>query len=261
MGFSPDWLALREPHDLKARDPHLATLAAKSATDNPVVLDLGCGTGSTIRALKPYLPENTKWRLVDNDPVLLSLAKNEAGFDTEAFLLDLGDIESLPLEGATLVTGSALLDLVSRKWLEDLAALLEVPTYFALSYDGQMSWQPESELDAEITSSFNSHQRSDKGFGPALGPDAASTASEIFSALGFEVSLARSPWQLASEDKALHDELIAGIAEAAMQAGAPMAKSWALAKLSEGFSNCVIGHADIVALPGSTLLGSSDAQY
>ena len=46
MGFSADWLALREPADHAARDGDLLAAAAQVA--GAVIVDLGCGTGSTL---------------------------------------------------------------------------------------------------------------------------------------------------------------------------------------------------------------------
>ncbi len=75
-GFSADWLALREPYDLRARNP--AVLDAVAASLEPLssvrIVDLACGTGSTLRALSPRLPARQNWRLVDNDLSLLARA-------------------------------------------------------------------------------------------------------------------------------------------------------------------------------------------
>jgi hypothetical protein len=49
--FPQTWLDLREPADHAARDNCSAgSCSAKAAGENPVIVDLGCGTGSTIRA-------------------------------------------------------------------------------------------------------------------------------------------------------------------------------------------------------------------
>ena len=39
------------------------------------IVDLACGTGSTLRALGPHLPVRQNWRLIDNDLGLLARAK------------------------------------------------------------------------------------------------------------------------------------------------------------------------------------------
>ena len=76
-GFSAAWLALREPADHRARnaavrDSAIAHLAGKAA---PRLVDLGCGSGSNLRALAPHLPSGQIWRLVDADPLLLQAAR------------------------------------------------------------------------------------------------------------------------------------------------------------------------------------------
>ena len=75
-----------------------------------------------------------------------------------------------------LVTTSALLDLVSAEWLERLVvetAARRLPVYAALSYDGKIALSPQDPFDSDIVAAVNRHQHGDKGFGPALGPEAA----------------------------------------------------------------------------------------
>lgn len=228
----------------------MAQRAVIAAGVNPVILDLGCGTGSTVRALAPLLPINTHWHLVDNDLELLRLAGQAAGTSATLHQLDLSDIDSLPLSGVTLVTASALIDLVSKTWLEQLASRLTVPVYFALSYDGRMSWRPENITDASVTEAFNSHQRTDKGFGPALGPDAVSVACEIFESHDFEVLVANSPWKLGPRDTPLQKELVSGISKAASEFGLQDAELWGTQRIAAAEKTlCQIGHGDILAIP------------
>ncbi|SIT07608.1 Methyltransferase domain-containing protein [Roseivivax lentus] len=250
MGFSADWLALREPADHAARDAALLRRAARAAGPDPVILDLGCGTGSTVRAMAPHLPAGTFWRLVDNDPHLLRRAADCAGGQAETWAMDLGDLEALPLEGVTLVTASALLDLMPEAWLRDLAARVRVPVYAALSYDGDMEWSPADAEDAAVTEAFNRHQRGDKGLGPALGPDAVETAASAFAREGFDVQHASSPWQLGPASAALQAALVEGIAAAAAEAGAASAEAWGAMRVADAArSTCRIGHGDILAMP------------
>ena len=76
-GFSPDWLALREPVDHRSRDAGLAgQVAALFAQRTRVsVVDLGCGAGSNIRATYKLLPAEQRWMLVDYDARLLAVAR------------------------------------------------------------------------------------------------------------------------------------------------------------------------------------------
>jgi SAM-dependent methyltransferase len=252
VGFAADWLALREPADRAARDDALARRAAAAAGPAPLVVDLGCGTGAAVRALAPYLPTGTRWRLVDNDPHLLAAAVASAGEAADAVEADLADLSSLPLARATLVTASALLDLVSRAWLEALADRLTVPLYASLSYSGSMRWSPADPQDEAITASFNRHQRGDKGLGPALGPDAAESAAAIFEAAGFSVQCASSPWRLGPAMAPLQRELTAGIAAAAGEAGVAGAAAWGRRRCEAADETvCEIGHVDLLAIPRS----------
>ena len=75
-GFSAQWLALREPYDRAARNITVieAMLAAFRGQSSISVVDLACGTGSTLRAIGPRLPVRQNWRLVDNDLGLLAQA-------------------------------------------------------------------------------------------------------------------------------------------------------------------------------------------
>ena len=255
MGFSAEWLALREPADIASRDAGLLASAVAAAGADPVILDLGCGTGSTLRTLASHLPAHARWHLVDNDPALLERAATEAPGRAQTHALDLRDLNALPLEGVTLVTASALLDLMPAAWIEALAARLAqagLPFYGALSYDGVMTWDPALPEDAAITRSFNDHQRGDKGLGPALGPDAAARAAEIFTGAGFRVTEGDSPWRLEAQAAPLQRALTEGIAGAAAETGTEGAAAWGRARAAAaGNSRCVIGHRDLLALPAA----------
>src|SRR5512145_1693945 len=107
-----------------------------------------------------------------------------AGVQVRKLLLDLAqDLEALPLDGRDLVTAAALLDLVSASWLARLAtrcAAVRADVLFALTYDGRIEWSPAIDGDARMCELVNLHQRTDKGFGPALGPAATTEAGRIF---------------------------------------------------------------------------------
>ncbi len=84
-GFSIDWLDLREAADRRARDNALRDQtiewleAGVASQQNPVVVDLGAGTGSTLRAFTSPNQQPLTWRLVDNDTALLDEADRRHG--------------------------------------------------------------------------------------------------------------------------------------------------------------------------------------
>ncbi len=56
MSFSAQWLALREPYGLRARNADVRDAVAASFKGAPSlrIVDLACGTGWTLRALSPH---------------------------------------------------------------------------------------------------------------------------------------------------------------------------------------------------------------
>jgi hypothetical protein len=266
-GFSADWLSRREPHDLRARNPAgLDAVAASLDQLYPVrIVDLACGTGSTLRALGPLLPAQQNWKLIDNDLGLLARAKATPlakHATVTAIALDLNRDLEAALDGPVdLVATSALLDLVSENWLDRLAveiAARSIPLYAALSYDGRIWLTPSDPFDAAIAAAVNAHQRTDKGFGPALGPAAAAFAVARFEALGYSVVHGASDWAIGPDDPDIQNEILAGWASAAHDIGAlSLADTTAWftrrrAAVAAGTSSLEVGHVDFFATPSAT---------
>jgi hypothetical protein len=255
LSFDLAWLDLREPADHAARDVGLLAAAADwlASAPDPVAVDLGCGTGSTVRAFGAHAPGNLRWRLLDRDRLLLDEAARRCGAAAETIAADLGDLAALPLAGTRLVTASALFDLMPEDWtlaLVDRLAAHGIGLYAALNYDGLMAWDPALPDDPAVTAAFNRHQLSDKGLGPALGPAATSVLARALTAKGYEVRTADSPWRLGPDAEALQVELVGGIAAAAVEAGLREAVAWGQARrAASGSTSCTIGHADLLALP------------
>jgi hypothetical protein len=266
-GFSPDWLALREPYDAQARNPAVLDAVVASLKRYPSVriADLACDTGSTLRALAPLLPAQQIWRLVDNDLGLLARATatvRPASVTVEAIVLDLNRDLEAALDGPVdLVTASALLDLVSETWLDRLVieiAARSIPIYAALSYDGQIKINPADPFDGAIVAAINAHQRTDKGFGPALGPTAASFAIARFEKLGYSVVHGESDWVIGTDDRDMQIDILAGWASAARELGnLPLADTvaWLTRRrdvVNAGRSSIRVGHVDVFAKPTGT---------
>jgi SAM-dependent methyltransferase len=259
MGFDRHWLELRETVDRKARDRTLLAAANEAITEarSDIVLDIGCGTGSTYRSMEPYLPSQVVWRLLDNDQSLLDEVEARHGDAVEIVKMDVNRVEALPLEGVGMVTASALFDLCSADFIQRLCRRLsdaDAGLYAALSYDGEMTWADAHPLDGAVTQAFNAHQRSDKGLGVSLGPDAWEMLAECAKAEGYKVQTAESPWMLTGDELELHLLLLQGIAAAVEETGQLDNKesaSWLAYRRQsaiEGRGLCRIGHRDLLAL-------------
>jgi SAM-dependent methyltransferase len=266
-GFTAEWLALREPHDARARNRAVldAMAAATAAAGAISVVDLACGTGATLRAIASRLPARQDWRLVDNDLSLLARAASGAstrGVTVTRIPVDLTRDLEAALDGAIdLVTTSALLDLVPAEWLDRLVvevAARRLPLYAALSYDGRIGFEPADPLDAEVIAAVNRHQETDKGFGPALGPSAAEAAIARFEAARYAVVHGRSDWRLGPRDHDIQRDMLAGWAGAAREIGAislPDAAAWLTRRrdlVAAGRSVITVGHVDFFARPIGT---------
>jgi hypothetical protein len=266
-GFSADWLTLREPYDLRARN--ISVLDAVTAFLEPrssvQVVDLACGTGSTMRALGPRLPARQNWKLIDNDPDLLACATAKPPIKDAAITavaLDLNrDLEAAFDEAVDLVTTSALLDLVSDDWLDRLAVAIaarSIPLYAALSYDGRIGFVPSDPFDTVVATAVNAHQHTDKGFGAALGPTAGASAVARFEALGYSVVCGASDWRIGPDDRDMQTELLAGWASAARDIGALSAAdtaAWLKRRhdvVAAGCGSLQVGHVDFFATPSAT---------
>lgn len=275
-GFNAEWLALREPVDHRSRAPRITTAvrdwaaARWTRTGRPLqIVDLGSGTGSNCRFLSDNLPVPQTWRLVDNDPALLTEAANRLDrgvngrglpatilrVDMEAVDLSEADLATL-VAGADLVTASALFDLMSERALRGLLEAVKRPGHAflaALTYDGNMRWALADPDDRLLVRLVNQHQLSDKGFGPALGPSACALIEERVKETKGRLHSGDSDWVLGPDDAALQGMLLPSWAVAA-KAVAPdhseRIDSWLqrrLAAVSTIGSLLVVGHRDVFA--------------
>jgi len=277
--FEGRWLELREPADHRARSTALTVslnqwLQRSHArfTDGlpqaPVTMvDLGTGRGSNAVYLSPLLQVPQHWLLLDQDACLLA--------ETQARLTERGiaatvaeqrlSVESLPTkmpEHTTLITASALIDLVSAPWLMTLAETARArgaAVLVVLSYSGEFSLDPMHPDDGRVLALVNEHQRGEKGTGHALGPEAAKALEQRLQAAGYQVETQASPWHLDCDDAALIRELLDGwvaaaselILESRNQDGAWL-QHWLanrLEQLAEERLAVTVQHVDLLALP------------
>lgn len=294
--FALDWLRQREPFDHAARDRGcIARLvcALRLRDQRPLrLLDLASGSGAGMRALAPAIGADQFWTLTDHDPALLSAQAREltqwaAGHewssthDDDGVAIDTGTsqwralghtidlqqrLDDLDFTAFDAVTTSAFLDLVSRPWLERLATNLAAsrrPLLAMLTVDGRRHWAPGLPDDGDMLRAFEMHQRRDKGFGSALGPEAASVLAGLLSARGYDITLARSDWRIGTKAAPMLERLIEDTLLAACEAhpdDTARFTAWAAMRrrhLAHGALSIEIGHLDLLALPDEMRSSSS----
>ncbi|MGW7533429.1 class I SAM-dependent methyltransferase [Amycolatopsis sp. NPDC054798] len=238
-GYAPEWLKLREPADTAARAADLVALLP----DGPAVIrDLGCGTGAMGRWLSGRLPKPQRWILHDQDPRLLEIAARSLppGIDVET---EQADVTRLELSGTSLVTASALLDLLTEEEIQRLVKSCvdaSSPALFTLSVTGSAEIAPPDEADEALNDAFNDHQRR----GGKLGPEAVACTAAEFKRHGWTVHTRPSPWRLGPEHRELIDTWYRGFVAAALEQDPSLA-----VPEDRRITDVTVHHQDLLALP------------
>jgi hypothetical protein len=262
-----------------------AAAVAHDGNRPPRLIDLGAGAGANARALAPVIGGDQDWLLLDDDPALLEAqAAEHLAWATrkgwavaradDSVVIHAGDARwrfakqrlDLARRGALDaigrcdgVTMAALADLVAAAWIDALVARIarrRVPLLSVLAVDGRRDRHPPAPEDALIRGAFARHQRGDKGFGPALGADASAYLAARLSAAGYEVSTAPSNWHVGGEARDMLAAIVAGEARAAGEMQPDAAATIAAwherrrAELAAGALSLLIGHRDVLGLPG-----------
>jgi SAM-dependent methyltransferase len=269
---TPDWLALREDADAAARAPELVELvrvrlAAGAPPGAPAVIrDLGCGTGSMGRWLAGRLPGPQAWVLHDRDPRLLARAVESAptvAADGTPVTVrtrcgDLTGLRAPDLVGTTLVTASALLDLLTAEEVDRLAAACVgagAAALLTLTVTGDVELDPPDPLDGALAAAFDAHQRRRTGGRRLLGPDAGAATADAFARRGATVQVRPSPWRLGPDRAELAEEWLRGWVGAAcaqqpdLEQDAAAYSRGRLADCAAGRLRVRVGHVDVLALP------------
>ncbi|MDG4810442.1 class I SAM-dependent methyltransferase [Micromonospora sp. WMMD1120] len=217
-----EWLRLREPADAAARaEDLLDALRPRLVGDAPMVIhDLGSGTGSMARWLATRLPGPQHWVLHDRDADLLARAAegmtgiraaDGAPVTVRTRRGDLTRLTGADLADATLVTASALLDMLTLEEVERVvAACVGHPALFAVSVTGRVRLTPADPFDETVDAAFNDHQRRTVDGRRLLGPDAVAATVAAFTRHGVEVRERPSPWLLGPEHAELTAEWFTG---------------------------------------------------
>lgn len=269
---APDWLTLREGADASARSPELVELvrthleAAARPGVSAVIRDLGCGTGSMGRWLAGRLPGPQVWILRDRDAGLLShaganmpsVAADGAPVTVRTEEGDLTGLRATELAGTSLVTASAVLDLLTSEEVDGLAAVCVeagCAALLTLTVVGSVEIAPFDPLDVVFAAAFDSHQRRPTDGRHLLGPDAGPAAAEAFAQRGAVVETRPSPWRLGADEAELAEEWLRGWIAAACEQQPDLERHAAaylrrrLDASAAGELQVEVGHLDVLALP------------
>ena len=260
-GFTPGWLAAREPADHAARSLRAPLELAKKfakmvgeRAQGPVrLVDLAGGTGNNVRFLAPLIRGEQHWAVWDSDSSLLARSHEfcwiwaqKRGWDAVPagdrlvvagpdFSLSISFVardlrEHLDLSGFDGVSCAALLDFVSASWCEGLIEAVEragsPPLLCSLIADGGWSWTPVLSEDRAVGELFGRDMGRDKGFGPSLGYGAAAVAAEMLRAHGLSVEQAASPWHIGGGATELQTYLLDFHAAAIENVEGPGVERW-----------------------------------
>jgi hypothetical protein len=262
------WLALREPADAAARASELVEHLRRRlpAAGRRVIHDLGCGTGAMGRWLAPLLPGPQHWVVHDRDAGLLALAAADppgpaadgAAVTVEVKHSDITRLRPGHLADATLITASALLDLLTEDELAGLGIVWAgagCPMLLTLSVVGHVELTPADSLDRRVAAAFDAHQRRTTEGRRLLGPDAVALAVEEFGRLGAKVVVRPSPWRLGALQADLAAAWLTGWVGAACEQQVELAAETdvytrrRLAQATAGQLAVTVDHADLLVLP------------
>ena len=265
---SGEWLELRERADAAARSRELIErlVGVSGATERWMIHDLGCGTGAMGRWLAPLLPGAQHWILHDRDVELLDAALASPpgpGADgdpvtVEARRSDITGLCAHQLSGASLITASALLDILAEDEIRTLAEVCSsagCPILLTGSVVGRVEIAPPEPLDGRVAAAFDAHQRRATERGRLAGPDAVGLAVEEFGRFGADVIVRPSPWRLGASEAELIAEWFAGWVAAACEQQAELAgeidgyERRRLAQATTGQLAVSVDHADMLVLP------------
>jgi hypothetical protein len=218
-----------------------------------------------MRWLAPRLPGPQAWVLHDGDPGILRHVDDAPARDADdrpvavrTSIEPLAELDAAAIAGATLVTASALLDVVTADEARRIVAACVVagaPALFSLSVMGRVDLDPVHPLDAEFEAAFDDHQRRVVDGRRLLGPDAGSAVARLFADAGWRTSVDPTPWRLGAPDAApiavWLDGWIGAAVEQRPELGvrADAYRARRLAQLDAGDLRVVVHHEDLLAWP------------
>ena len=221
--FSKSWINMRVDYDNISRSTVLVDHINKLSQEHDIdLIDLYCGSGNfLIWSLdKNILFDNCI--LVDHDIKLLKsiksnlrnhlrpmysiqsntnnldllIKKNSETLSTISIKKNDCDSYRFSSEKYHVISYSAALDIMPKPSIASALKRIKKNNilYFSLCFNGQVRWTPTNTFDKYILTFFNNHQRSDKGFGKALGSKSIEFIKQKADKLNLYITVKDSPW-------------------------------------------------------------------
>ena len=221
--FSKSWINMRIQYDLKSRSDLLIQYLKKNYSNYDMeLLDMCCGSGSfliwsiknkilfskctlldydmkLLKSIKSNLRKNLpKSFIIKSNSNNMNLILKKDNLISSSIIIKKNDCNKF--NGKTkkfhVISYSAVLDFMSKssiikslKKCNDNNAI-----FFSLCFNGKVRWTPTNTFDKYILSFFNKHQRTDKGFGTALGSKSIEFVKRTANLLDINVTTKNSPW-------------------------------------------------------------------
>ena len=218
-----------------------------------------------MRWMAPRLPGPQMWVLHDGDPGILEhldpgpiVDASGNPITVQTRVEQLADLRVDAFAGASLVTASALLDVLTRDEVSaivDACVAADTPALFSLSVTGRVSLAPADDFDDELEAAFNDHQRRTVDGRRLLGPDAIAVVADMFAAAGWHMTTTGTPWRLGPERSGLIGEWLDGWLDAAVEQRPELGDRVAefrqrrRAQVLDDGLRVVVHHEDLLAWP------------
>jgi len=219
-----------------------------------------------MRWLAPLLPGPQTWVLHDWSPSLTERAidgprpvdQDNEPIDVSAQVGQLADLQASDLQGASLVTASALLDVLTSREVHaivDACVASGCPALLTLSVTGFVELNPFDERDDAFRRAFNAHQLRITDGRRLLGRYGALVARGLFTEAGWHVRSSVTTWRLNDAEPRLLREWLDGWIGAAveqspeLQDEAVRYREWRVAQQGRGELSAIIRHVDLLACP------------
>ena len=203
--FNNTWLFKREKIDNLSKNKLIIQNINKSLKNHNEIniIDLGTGTGSNFRYLSKKIKYNNQyWTLMDISKSSLKEARANTQINKKIKNISIKNhdviqnISTTNFSNYDVVTGSAFLDIMPKKWFKSfyLKNINTKIVYFSINYDGYFNFFPKHHLDNSVMNLFNSDQKSKKVNNlKAVGPDCSLIIDSFFSKTHKTYSL-KSNW-------------------------------------------------------------------